>query len=79
MQGIEWGADYRGAAAGALKEVLEARMAAGIERHLAEMAARGAAGRRNRSYRRWLMWELGEIEVSDRHRPEITCRSMLLW
>ncbi len=63
-QGIEWGEDYRGAAAGALKEVLEGRMAAGIDRHLAEMAARGAADRRNGSYRRWLMTELGEIELS---------------
>jgi transposase-like protein len=63
-QGIEWGEDYRGAAADALKEVLEGRMAAGIDRHLAEMAARGAADRRNGSYRRWLMTELGEIELS---------------
>ncbi len=63
-QGIEWGEDYRGAAADALKEVLEGRMAAGIDRHLDEMAARGAADRRNGSYRRWLMTELGEIELS---------------
>ena len=63
-QGIEWGEDYRGAAAGALKEILEGRMAAGIDRHLDEMAARGAADRRNGSYRRWLMTELGEIELS---------------
>ncbi len=39
-------------------------MAAGIDRHLDEMAARGAADRRNGSYRRWLMTELGEIELS---------------
>jgi transposase-like protein len=63
-QGIEWGEEYRRAAAGALKEVLEGRMAAGIDRHLADMAARGAADRRNGSYRRWLMTELGEIELS---------------
>ncbi len=63
-QGIEWGEDYRRAGAQALKEVLEGRMAAGIDHHLAEMAARGAADRRNGSYRRWLMTELGEIELS---------------
>ncbi len=62
-QGIEWGEDYRGAAAGALKEGREGRMAAGIDRHLAEMAARGAADRRNGSCCRWLMTELGEIEL----------------
>ena len=39
-------------------------MAAGVDRHLEEMAERGAADRRNGSYRRWLMTELGEIELS---------------
>ena len=39
-------------------------MAVGIDRHLAEMAERGAADRRNGTYRRWLMTELGEIELS---------------
>ncbi len=63
-QGIEWGEDYRHAGAQALKDVLEGRMAAGVDRHLEEMAARGAAARRNGSYRRWLMTELGEIELS---------------
>ncbi len=62
-QGIEWGEDYRRAGAQALKEVLEGRMAAGVDRHLADMAARGAADRRNGSYRRWLRTELGEIEL----------------
>ncbi len=63
-QGIEWGEDYRQAGGAALKEVLEGRMAAGIDRHLADMAERGAADRRNGTYRRWLMTELGEIELS---------------
>ena len=51
-----------------LKDVLEGRMAAGVDRHLDEMAERGAADRRNGSYRRWLMTELGEIELSVRAR-----------
>ncbi len=63
-QGIEWGEDYRSAASAALKDVLEGRMAAGIDRHLAEMAGRGEADRRNGSYRRWLLTELGEIELA---------------
>lgn len=63
-QGIEWGEDYRHAAGAALKDVLAGRMAAGIDRHLADMAARGAADRRNGTYRRWLMSELGEIELA---------------
>ena len=44
-QGIEWGEDYRQAGRAALKDVLEGRMAAGIDRHLVEMAERGAADR----------------------------------
>ena len=63
-QGIEWGEDYRHAGAQALKQVLESEMAAGIDRHLEAMAARGAADRRNGSYRRWLMSELGDIELA---------------
>lgn len=62
-QGIEWGEDYRRAGAEALKDILETRMAAGIDQHLAEMAARGAADRRNGAYRRWLLTELGAIEL----------------
>lgn len=62
-QGIEWGEDYRRAGAEALKDILERRMAAGIDHHLAEMAARGAADRRNGAYRRWLLTELGAIEL----------------
>ena len=58
------GEDYRRAGALGLKDILEGRMAAGVDRHLDEMAERGAADRRNGSYRRWLMTELGEIELS---------------
>jgi transposase-like protein len=63
-QGIEWGDDYRRAGAQALKGVLEGGMATGIDRYLADMGIRGAADRRNGTYRRWLMTELGEIELS---------------
>jgi transposase-like protein len=61
---VEWGEDYRRAAAEALKAILSGRMDAAIDRHLAEMAARQEADRRNGSYRRQLMTELGEIELS---------------
>ena len=71
-QGIEWGEDYRPAAAAALKDVLEGRMAAGIDRHLEATDRLAEADRRNGSYRRWLMTELGEIEL--RVRPETLCR-----
>lgn len=63
-QGIEWGEDYRRAGALALKDVLEGRMAGALDRHLEEMERLDEADRRNGSYRRWLMTELGEIELS---------------
>lgn len=62
-QGIEWGEDYRGAGADALKGVLAGRMDAAIDDHLAQMAARGEADRRNGCYRRHLLTELGDIEL----------------
>lgn len=62
-QELEWGEDYRRAGAAALKGVLEQGMAARVDRHLDEMAERGEADRRNGSYGRWLMTELGEIEL----------------
>jgi transposase-like protein len=62
-QGIEWGEDYRRAAGDALKSILADRMAAAIDRQLAEMAARGEGDRRNGSYSRHLLTELGDIEL----------------
>ena len=62
-EGIEWGEDYRQAAGAALKEVLEGRMAERIESHVEAMARCETADRRNGSYRRRLMTELGEIEL----------------
>jgi putative transposase len=73
-QGIEWGEDYRRAAADALKSVLAVRMGAALDRHLAEIAARGEADRRNGSYRRHLLTELGDIELCV---PRTRCYSPL--
>ena len=63
-EGVEWGEDYRQAAADALKRILSGRMDGAIDRHLAEMAARHEADRRNGCYRRHLLTELGEIELA---------------
>lgn len=60
---VEWGEDYRHAAADALKEILSGRMETAIDRHLATMAARQEADRRNGCYRRHLLTELGDIEL----------------
>lgn len=62
-EGVEWGEDYRGAARHALAELLEGRMAETVDRHLERMAEVGQADRRNGCYPRWLLTELGEIEL----------------
>ena len=38
-------------------------MALRVDRHLEEMARRGTADRRNGAYSRWLLTELGRIEL----------------
>jgi transposase-like protein len=60
---VEWGEDYRQATRQALAELLEGRMAETIDRHLERMAERGEADRRNGCYTRWLLTELGMIEL----------------
>ncbi len=61
MQGqdYEWGEDDRAAGRAAPAEILEGQMALRVDRHLEEMAGRGAADRRNGAYTRWLLTELG--------------------
>lgn len=62
-QGVEWPQDYRHQAAQALREMLEGQMVAGVSHHLERMARRGEPDRRNGAYRRWLLTEMGEIEL----------------
>jgi putative transposase len=63
-QGGAWSEDYRPAAAVALKGILAGRMAAAIDDHLAAIAVRGGVDRRNGSYHRRLLTELGDIELA---------------
>jgi putative transposase len=63
-QGVEWGEDYRFAAADALKAILTGRMNAAIDRRLSDMARRQEVDRRNGSYWRRLLTELGDIELT---------------
>ena len=76
-EGVEWGEDYRTAARAALKEVLEARMGDLIAGHLDAMARREIADRRNGHYRRWLITELGEIELCVPRTRSFSARGVL--
>src|SRR5262245_59631317 len=61
---LVWGEDYRLAARQALAELLQARMAETIDRHLERIAECGQADCRNGCYRRWLLTELGQLELA---------------
>jgi putative transposase len=61
---VEWGEDYRAAAREAFAQVLEGRMDQLIDAHLERMAELGHADRRNGCYTRWLLTELGAIELA---------------
>jgi transposase-like protein len=63
-QGLEWGEGYRGLGREAIAIILQAQMGQVIDEHLDRMAAFDAADRRNGSYRRHLLTELGEIELT---------------
>ena len=60
---IGWELDYRQAGRQALSQILEERMKDRIDRHLEEMDKRGEADRRNGSFSRHLLTELGDIEL----------------
>lgn len=59
----EWDTDYRHAARGALVGILEERMRNRVDLHLEEMATVAEYDRRNGSYSRHLLTELGDIEL----------------
>ena len=61
--GFEWGEDYRQGARDAVAELLRGRMDHLIDEHLERMAELGQADRRNGCYTRWLLTELGMIEL----------------
>ena len=63
-EGLEWGEGYRALGRDAIASILQGQMVDAVDAHLARMAALDAADRRNGSYRRHLLTELGEIELA---------------
>lgn len=63
-QGLEWGEGYRPLGRQAIAAILEGQMAQAIDAHLERMAALDQADRRNGSYPRHLLTELGDIELA---------------
>ena len=62
--GLEWGEGYRALGRDALAGILQGQMSQAIDEHLDRMAALGTADRRNGSYPRHLLTELGDIELA---------------
>lgn len=59
----QWEGDYRGAARQTLKEILETRMHNSMDAYLSQVRDRGLVDRRNGSYSRHLLTELGDLEL----------------
>jgi len=62
-QGVSWSEDYRVYGRNALKEILEERMNSSIDSYLDELGCHVGEDRRNGSYSRHLLTELGDIEL----------------
>jgi transposase-like protein len=63
FQSDQWEGDYRKATRQALKEILETRMHNSIDAYLSQVRDRGLSDRRNGSYSRHLLTELGDLEL----------------
>lgn len=61
--GLEWGEGYRRLGRQALASIIEGRMGEAVDVWLDGLPPETAPDRRNGYYRRWLMTELGEIEL----------------
>lgn len=62
--GLDWGEGYRPLGRRALEEIIEDQMAVAVDRYLDQLEADDPADRRNGYYRRHLLTELGDIELS---------------
>ena len=63
-QGLEWGEGYRALGRDAIAAIVRGQMSQSIDEHLDRMAVLAEADRRNGSYRRHLLTELGDIELA---------------
>lgn len=62
--GLEWGEGYRPLGRQALVEIIEGRMDEAVDAYLDGLAVDAAPDRRNGYYRRHLLTELGDIQLS---------------
>jgi hypothetical protein len=72
FKSFEWEGDYRPAARAALKEILEKRMVTFLDEYLMEVEELGIEDRRNGSYKRHILTEMGDGNEG-REREEGRC------
>jgi len=72
-----WEGDYRPAARNALKDILEFRMDNAVDAHLGQKRAQGFPDRRNGSYPRHLLTELGDLRLSIPRTRTFSARLLL--
>lgn len=63
-EGLEWGDGYRPLGRQAIVKIIESRMMEAIDAHLERMAELEVADRKNGTYSRRLLTELGDIELA---------------
>jgi transposase-like protein len=61
---FEWEGDYRPSARAALKEILEKRMVTFLDEYLMEVEELGIEDRRNGSYKRHILTEMGDVVLA---------------
>jgi transposase-like protein len=64
VEGLGWGEACRPLARQTVVEIIEDRLHEAVDGHLLRLAERGEADRRNGSYRRRILSELGDIELA---------------
>lgn len=64
VKAFEWEGDYKPAARAAIKKILEERMGNVIDEHLSKMEEIGIDDRRNGSYQRHLLTEVGDVALA---------------
>lgn len=77
MQGDSWEGDYRPAARDALKHILESRMENAVDAYLEQKRAEGLSDRKNGSYPRHLLTELGDLLLSIPRSRTFSARLLL--
>ena len=73
----QWEGEYRGAARQALKEILETRMHNTLDAYLSQARDQGLADRRNGSYPRRFLTELGDLELQIPRTRTVSAISVL--